>query len=118
MDETKEVENISYDVKETKEVLKLLIELGEGLEKAFADKKFEISEIALLITPLMFSTAALEGIALMPKEIKDMDAAEFAEIKEYIEVELDLENDKIELIIEKAIGLAMNVMNFVSLFKK
>lgn len=109
---------MSYGTKELKELLKFTIGLGEAFDQAMADKKFEMTEIALLIGPLMDSAAAFEGMDIIALELKDLDNAEMAELVRYVEEELDLKNDKIELVIEKALALGVNILSFISLFKK
>lgn len=105
-------------MKETKELLKFVIELGEAVEGAMADKKFELAELSLLIGPLMQAGPAFEGFENIGAEIKAMDAAKMADLVAYIEVELDLASDKVEEIIEKGLATALVVYNFVQLFKK
>jgi len=105
-------------IKELKELLKFVIEFGEAIELALADKKFEISELALLMGPLMQVGPAFEGLDLLGGEIKDLSEAEAAELKAYVAEELDLQNDKIEEVVEKALGLGVMIYNFIKLFKK
>lgn len=106
------------DVKELKEMLKFVIEFGEAIELAMADKKFEIAELALLMGPLMQVGAAFEGLDKIGGELKDLSAVEMAELKTFVEDELDLKNDKIEEVIERGLGMAVVIYDFVKLFKK
>lgn len=105
-------------MKETKEVIKFAIELGEALEAALADKKFEIAELALLMGPLMQVGPAFEGIDLVGDEIKIADAAALADLVAFAKDELDLVADNTEEVIEKALDLGLQIYSFVKLFKK
>lgn len=104
--------------KETKEVLKLLIELGEAVDKAMVDKKFDAAELGLLIAPLLHVAAAFEGVGKVPAELKDLSEAEQLELVEFVKTELELEADKVELVVEKGLELAVKVAGFVKLFAK
>lgn len=105
-------------IEELKEVLKFVIEFGEAADKALLDKKFEISELALLMGPFMLIGPAFEGLDKVGGEIKDLDEAELVELKLFVETELDLANDKVEEIIEKALAIGVQLYGFIKLFAK
>jgi len=105
-------------VKELKELIKFAIDFGEAIDKALADKKFDVSELGLLIGPLMQIKPAFEGFDKIGKEIKDLDEVEMLELSTFVKEEFDIENDKIEAIIEKAIELGVKIYGFVELFRK
>lgn len=105
-------------INELKELMKFTIEFGEAIELAMSDKKFEIAELALLMGPLMQIGPAFEGLDKIGGELKDLDEAEMVELKLYVETELDLKNDKTEMIIEKGISLMTVLYSFIQLFKK
>lgn len=105
-------------IKETKELLKFVIEMGEAFDKAYADKKIEISEMALLIAPLMQVGPAFEGLDKIGAELKDLSEAEAAELTAFVKEELDLQSDKVEEIIETALEVGVKLYGFVQLFKK
>lgn len=105
-------------MKETKELLKFVIELGEALETALADKKFEIAELALLMGPLMQVAPAFEGVDQIGEEIKNVDAAGLVDLVEYAKTELDLAADGVEEKIERALELGVQIHAFIQLFKK
>lgn len=108
---------MSEDVKkELKEVVSFVLTLGESLEDAFADKKFELAELALLMPALMQVGPAFTGL----EKLKDMkvDAALVSEMAQFVKDDLDLDNDKLEEKIEKGLEVAGRVYAFVELFKK
>jgi len=105
-------------IKELKELLKFVVEFGEAIELALADKKFEITELSFLIAPLMQVGPAFEGLDKMGGELADLSEVEAAELKAYVEEELDLRSDKLEEVIEKALALGLMMYSFIQLFKK
>ena len=107
-----------YGMKETKELLKFVIGLGMAIDKSLADKKFSFDDVTYFMVPLMQAGPAFANIKMLPAELKDMDAAEAAELKQFIEDEFDIENDKIEKIIEAAIGVGLKVYEIMLSFKK
>jgi hypothetical protein len=111
-------ENTAVGIEETKELVKFVIEMGEAFDKAYVDKKIEATELGLLIAPLMQVGPAFEGIDKVGGEVKDLDEAEMAELVAYIKDELDLEADKIEAIIEKALETGLHLYGLVKMFQK
>lgn len=105
-------------MKETKELLKFVIELGEAADKALVDGKFDTAELGLLVGPLMQIAPAIEGIDKVGEEFKSLDEAKMAELVQFVKDELDLEADKVEQIVEKGLETALVVFSFVKLFKK
>ena len=101
---------MSERVKNFKEAIKFVIDLGEAVEIAMADKKFDMSELTLLIGPLMELGPAFEGL---DKIDGNFSAEELNEIKTYIDKELDLANDKVEEVIEETVGVIANVFSYV-----
>jgi len=104
---------MSEGIQELKELLKFIIEFGESIDKAMIDKKFEMSELGLLIAPLMQIGPAFEGLDKIGGEIKDLNQAEMSELIAYIGTELDLNSDKLELIIEKGLETAVVLYSFI-----
>lgn len=113
---TKELVQGESKMKETKELLKFVIALGEALESAMEDKKFDVAELSLLIGPLMQVGPAFEGMDKIGEEIKTVDAAGLAELVAFAKEELDLKADNIEKIIEEALDLGVKVYSFIKLF--
>lgn len=105
-------------IKETKEVLKFVIEFGEAIDKGLADGKLNALDIGLVINPLMQLGPALEGLGQVDDELKDLSAEELAELKAYVETELDISNDKVEMMIEEGLGMAVKLYKFIGLFSK
>jgi hypothetical protein len=105
-------------IKETKEVLKFMVGLGNNLDKALEDKKIGIGDIPLFMGTFMDMPAAFDGIDKVPAEIKDLKAEEMADLVAFVEQELDLKSDRTEKIIEGALMLGSDIVKYAKLFKK
>jgi len=92
-----------YGIKETKEVVKFGVELGEAVDRAMSDDKMEVADLVHLVPAFTAAGPAFSDISLVPKEMKDMDEAESKELMDYVESELDIENDQVEEVIEKSL---------------
>lgn len=108
---------MSEDAKqELKELVSFVLTLGESLEDALADKKFELAELALLMPVLMQAPTAFSGL----EKLKDLelDAATVHELVEFVKADLDLDHDGVEDKVEKGLELAANAYSFFLMFKK
>ena len=104
---------------ELKSFVKFVIEFGEAIEKAGADKKINAMDLPLLIGPLMQLGPAFENFGAVKEQAKLLvDPAKMAEIIAFVKEELDLDNDKIEFMIEEGLQLGMAIYAYVTLFKK
>lgn len=104
-------------MQELKEALKFSISLGMAIEKATADKKINIMDLPYFFSPIMAAQDAFVGIDKIKEEIQSLDNEKIAELKKYIQEELDLENDKLEQIIEKGLNLMVEIFDLVKLIK-
>lgn len=104
-------------IKETKEIVKFGIDMGEAFDKAFSDGKFGVEDLSHFFTAFLSASDAFEGIGLVPNEIKDMSPEELLELKAYIVEEFDIANDKLEEVIEKSLSIALAIYEMIMLFK-
>ena len=109
---------MSHGIKESKELLKFVIEFGEALEQALKEDGLGIADIGLFMAPLMQVGAAFEGIAMLGDEAKDYSAEEVVELVAYAKTELNLDNAKTEKVVEDALELGVKIYAFIQLFKK
>lgn len=69
-----------FDVKNTKEVIVLVLKSGEAVKKSLEDGKMDVADTANFFPIISLIQPALEGISLIPSEIKDLDAEEAQEL--------------------------------------
>ena len=95
-----------------KKAVKVAIDFGEALDKKLADGKLTFIEAFQLIPDLRELPWAISNASIIKDELLDLTDLEKAELVQYIKDELDLENDKVESIIENAISalLALSVL--------
>lgn len=77
-----------FDVKNTKEVIVLVLKSGEAVKKSLADGKFDGSDTVHFFSVLSLIQPALEGITLIPAEVKDLDAQEAQELIDLVAADL------------------------------
>jgi hypothetical protein len=109
---------MSVGIKETKELVKFMLGLGNSLDKALDDKKISVMDVPLFMGVFMDMAPAFDGIAKVPAEIKDLSAEEMAELSAFVQQEFDIKSDRTEAIIEGALMLAADIYKYAKLFKK
>jgi hypothetical protein len=105
-------------IKETKDVLKFAISLGEAIDLSLADGKFGIEDLGNMIAPMVSAGEAFAGIDQVKAELSDLDQAERDELVQYAKDELQLSNEGLEQKIEAALKMAADIHKFVLMFKK
>jgi len=96
-----------------------VINLGEKIEKNLADDgKISLAEA------LKIGVGSFGGVIKVIKsgnqikaEVKDLDSSEIYEMRDLIKEELDLENDKIEIVIEKSIDFLVGLEELIAVIK-
>ena len=107
------MESGKIGIKETKDMLKFVLGLGMALDKSLADKKFSVDDIGNFVSAFLSAGEAFEGVKEIGAELKDLDAAELEEINEFVKKELELENEKVEAIVESGLGLGVQIYQLV-----
>lgn len=102
-------------IEKLKKLILIPISLGEIAEDSLKDGKLGLSDV-LSHGPSLF--ALVNGLvsfdfAESVKEFKDLDDAEKAELSIFVAAQLDLQNDKVEAVIEELFGLALEVKTVV-----
>lgn len=105
-------------IKETKELLKFALELGNALGQSLEDKKLTFSDATYFLTAIKDAPAAFAGINKIPGELKEFTPEEQAELKEFVMTTFDIPQDKVEGFIEKGIEVAFKIYEVVSMFIK
>lgn len=96
------------DVKNTKEVLKLIISGYKVYGLAKADGKIDLSDLGFLMTMLPHLQPAFDDASKIPTEVKDLDAAEAQELATFIVTELGVVEGQTAEIINASLGLLVS----------
>ena len=103
-------------LKETKEVLDLVITLGKGIEASMEDDKITLGDLPNFFNVLFQIVPAIEGIDQVPMEFKLASDEEAEELKQYLRDELDLQDDEMEAFIEEAFNVVLTIWQVVKKF--
>ena len=105
-------------IKESKEFVLFGVALGDALYKSFEDGSIGLSDIFKLVPVFKSAKAALEGLAGVPEELKDLDDAEKEELVAAVKAQFDIADDKMELAIESAFEMAVAAIQLIASFQK
>jgi len=86
-----------------KQVAKFGIEISHVIDKALVDKKIELYEFLPLIPLLLKSQFVFENIKQVSREWNESSFEQKQLLVKEVEQSLDLNNDKLEKIIEKSL---------------
>lgn len=96
-------------MKETKELLKLGIEVQKAISDALEDGKVNLLDLGEFIPVISSAGKAIDGIGKVKAELAAMTPEQKQELKDYVAKEFDLDNDKIELLIEDTINTVLEL---------
>jgi len=99
-------------IKELKELVTFVAVLASAADKSTQDG-LGYDDIGEFVNAMLKAPNAFEGIDKVGAEIKDLDAAEMQELKDLVAAELNLVDDKLELVVEKAIVAIVNIYDIV-----
>ena len=97
---------VNYGIKETKELLALVISSANVAQAAYADKHIGVEDLALLLTLVPKIEPAFTDINLIPKEFSNLSVAEAAELIAFVTTELAVADVKAKDVIEKSLKVA------------
>lgn len=103
------MEKVIVGFTETKQVIKLVIGIGRGIELSLKDDKFTLSDLPNFFSVIMDLLPAVEGVEDVALEFKLATEEEVEELKAYVKAELDLEDDKVEEFIEDAFAVVLDI---------
>lgn len=104
---------MSTGVKELKEVVAFVVELGNGLGASLADGRIGYGDLMNIFGALRALPSAVDGMAEIPKELADLDAAEKVELCTLVEERLNLPQEWLEPVAEKAVCLGVALAEFL-----
>jgi len=97
-------------IDKVKLALALGFSLGEQIEKAMEDGKFNLSDLPGFIDEFMQIQGVVESGKDVLAQALDLDAAERAEINTWAQAEFNIANDELEAKIESALDLAISIL--------
>lgn len=101
---------------ETKQVLDAMIALGKAFEQSLKDGKLNLLDVPNFIAFFTLILPAIEDISEVPFEFQVSDPEQIAELKQYLQENLDLDDDQLEAFIEDAFKVALDLFAFVKLY--
>jgi hypothetical protein len=106
----------SERMKETKELIFFICELASALDQALEDNSVGLGDLSYFFGALSTFGMAFEDCKEAINELKNMTEEDKLEIETYVNDNFDLKNDNIEKLIESAIKIALELMEFVNLY--
>jgi hypothetical protein len=106
-----------YGIENLKKLAHLGLGLGMQISTAFEDGKFTWKDAFGFVDELMEVPGVLKNWNAIKDELEDLDAAEREELHAYIIQEFDIPNDRIEHVVEFALGVGINAVGLVDLVK-
>lgn len=103
--------------KETKEVVELLLSLGEAAGLALEDLDIGLRDALRIFDALRAAAPAIEGAEKIPAELAAWSTADSAELKA-VAVKFDIPQDNIEAVVEAALTVAGPIIEFFAKFRK
>jgi len=107
---------MALGIKETKELIKFITDLGEGFSLATEDSEWSIGDIYHFLPAAKSAFAGISGADDVVKELLDLDAAEREELQQYVIDEFDIDNEEAEAYVERATTLALDMWFFIKDF--
>jgi len=108
-------------MEELKKALSKLINFGETLEGALKDNRITLMEgvncSAGLGMAIFYIIQNRKEIQLQLKQLQE-DPQKQEELKQYIKDDLDLDNDRIEVIFERTLDLVTDIVAYIDAIKK
>lgn len=105
-------------VKELKELLLFVLSMTEATVSSLEDGKFGIGDAMKFLGVLKKAGPAMQGIGLIPAELKDLSPEERDEVEKYIAANFDLKNDVLEAAIEGALDALLSIADLGKIFQR
>ena len=106
---------MAIGIKETKELLKFVVEVAEAIDVSLADGEITFGDITNLVSAMMTANDAFSNIKAIPAEMSDLTEAEALELYTYAKTELSLSNAKSEEIVECALEVGLKLYQLLQL---
>lgn len=104
-------------IKDTKELVKFVVELVNAVDYSLQDGKFSLIDVANFLKPMLSAPNAFNDIKNVSLEIKDLSEEEKVELKEYMKNELKIGSEKVEMVVEHSFSIALELATLVQMLK-
>lgn len=104
-------------IKDTKELVKFVVELVNAVDYSLQDGKFSLTDVANFLKPMLSAPNAFNDIKNVSLEIKDLSEEEKVELKEYMKNELKIGSEKVEMVVEHSFSIALELATLVQMLK-
>ena len=92
--------------------------LANSIGKVLEDGKVGITDLVHVYAPIAAINTALKDFKQIPAQIRDLDTAELAQLRETFIREFDLPQDGIEAVVEQAVDVTARLIEIVLTLKK
>ena len=93
------------DIDKVKKALKVVIDIAEGIDKAYEDGKLSLAEaLSIGVAAVPGGVSIWSSRQELREEIEDLDGDEIVDIENFIATEFDIRNDQAEKVVEEAIS--------------
>lgn len=104
---------LEFGTDETKDVVLFGCSLANAVIAALKDGKIAITDFPDFLPPIMKIPAALSGIGKVPQELNDLSQIEKDELIQLVKDNLQVDDAKAELVIEKSINTLYSIYDLV-----
>lgn len=97
---------------QTQEALSFIISFAMAIDRSLEDGRFDVSDVAQFVDPLLKLVPAVEDASEIPSEITDLDAEEAEALRVFVSERFDIRDDQLEEIIEEGLSAAVALLRF------
>jgi len=102
-----------YGIDNLKKIISYGMDLGDGYVKAREDGKINLKDAPIFLSSLVKLPGALKSAKKVKDEILDLSNQERNDLKTWFQEKYKCPNEKVELLIEKAVSTAIDGYVFV-----
>lgn len=104
-------------IENIKNVFRLLFAVIEDTMESLDDGEISVRDSMNFFDSLQALIPALSGISSVGKEFADLDDSEKKELKSFITGDFDIENDKVEIYVEKFLHGVLVLSELIPLYQ-
>lgn len=103
---------------ETKQLLLWFFSMATAIEQSTADGKFNVLDLGKFFSTFHLIGPAFDNVSEIGNELKFLSLEDKVDLTKFIQKELDLENDKIETIVETSLESLIHLVATVQLIRR